>query len=622
MTEQITPWRISAPLKIIEGESLDGYVARVAADQHFLSMRDITTMNRNPYPQRSHASFCDRDELDVIADCLGVDRDILHHHSPHWVSGGRSLNMFGVPVMRRFIEFGARRFSPASLRISPHHRALWSFRTFPFCEESWEFLQDSCPSPLCGRRQAWLHTNGIDLCDYCAEPLTRKATTSVPQELREPLRMLVGLVHPNPDRRRQSWADLPPLLHDLDGGEVLALACELAIAVDPQVARPLAMDKAALPVDGCQMVGALAGAWSLLTDWPMGLENLISERINLNTNNRGDGNKGASYRLLLPTHGQRLPLKAKEQLSRFVDKCRSARDIGYDGTEAMKISGRGLKVLVAMRRAGEIPSIVGITGRRILVLYEKNAIHELAREKRRRVRLVSASQSLGVPTYSVRELVEAGLLEEAPRETGLSEEMHVFKDSVDRLVICLVNKLSHKDSGLNVALPERMIGMGGRPKPWAAVLQAIHEGTLIAGIREGSEPLARRIMVDEQSWDSISTSYQSIITDWGDIKIPKADVADILGIPRLNFHKYSEFLLGRGVYVKNTYMTYVIKLAKKFISQKEMAARLNVHPLVVFQLAKQHQVEIVIHVIYDRQSAESLMPGILSTFGCRQIGSG
>ena len=59
--EHIEPWQVSRSLPIIEGESLDGYVARVAAAHHFPRIAEITQLGGAEVGERSHAAFCDAD---------------------------------------------------------------------------------------------------------------------------------------------------------------------------------------------------------------------------------------------------------------------------------------------------------------------------------------------------------------------------------------------------------------------------------------------------------------------------------------------------------------------------------------------------------------------------------
>ena len=239
MSAALSPWRVTRVLPVIAGESLDGYVARVAAAHHMPRMAQITEVTGEIQLHRPHASFCDDAGLQVLADCLGVSPETIRMHSPFWSPETKLLNFFGTLVPRGFLQFSYRRFSPNALSTSAHHRGLWQFRQLPICTEAWEYLEERCPNPFCRRRQVWRRTAGIDLCDYCAEPLTRAQATSVPESLRDGLKMLVGLIHHDPDRKRNARRHLSPALAELDGGHLLELACVLAPVVDGRVASLL-----------------------------------------------------------------------------------------------------------------------------------------------------------------------------------------------------------------------------------------------------------------------------------------------------------------------------------------------------------------------------------------------
>ncbi len=287
MSTALSPWRVTRVLPIIPGESLDGYVARVAAAHHMPRMAKITEVTGDIQSDRPHASFCDDTGLEILADCLGVSPEITRLHSPLWSPDARMLNLFGTVVPREFLQFSYRRFSPKALSMSAHHRGLWQVRQLPICTETWEYLEEHCPNPSCRRRQIWRRTAGIDLCDYCAEPLTRAQAIPVPENLRECLGMLVGLIHHDPDRRRIARCHLPPDLAELNGGHLLELACTLAPVVDRRVTslfgdRSLCLDSARNHV-----VPALAATWPFLAGWPGAIEQHVAEKLNVGGREKG-----------------------------------------------------------------------------------------------------------------------------------------------------------------------------------------------------------------------------------------------------------------------------------------------------------------------------------------------
>lgn len=616
MTRRSAPWRISRPLPIIPGESLDGYVSRVAADHHMPRLADITQIAGATASIRQHATFCDPNQLDVLTDCLGVDPEVLRLHAPQCTENPLAYNFFGTEVLRHQLQFAHRRFSPAGLMRSPHHRALWTLRFFPFCSETWEYLVDRCPNPSCRRRQFWRRTVGIELCDFCAEPLTRADAVPVPEELRPNLRMLLGLVHPDAAWREQTREQLPPKLVDIGGGDLLELACALSAVVDHRTCRPVRLRTLSLPLAETVIVPALARTWPLLSDWPRSLENLMSDRINRNAKGRGDGNYGASCNFLSSVRYRELPPAVSSVITEFVGQCREARARGLTVAEARKKSGGRSSALVAMRRAGDIPSVLTLFGQRLHVLFDKDAIERLAEVKRPRQRLHGAASQLGVPSYAIHELVHCGALESATLPPGCSDQLAVDQASLSQFIEELLGRFHEFEKGYKFSLAELMMRIGGRPKPWANVLIAIQSGLLPATLKAGNAPLAKRIMLKDDGVLAKCMFTDCVDKDWHNVSITKADAADILNLSVTNFGRYSEFLFGPGRDYQEILMDDVLRRAAQYVSTTELAHRLRIHHVAVRNLAFYRGVKIRSKGLFDRASVKALIPELAeSDFG-------
>jgi hypothetical protein len=79
-------------------------------------------------------------------------------------------DFFGIPVRQYFREPRIRRSSPAALRESPHHRAIWQIKPLHYCPATGELLISKCPNPECGRELAWNTTYGVQHCEFCVGP--------------------------------------------------------------------------------------------------------------------------------------------------------------------------------------------------------------------------------------------------------------------------------------------------------------------------------------------------------------------------------------------------------------------------------------------------------------------
>lgn len=605
--EHIIPWQVSSFLPVIEGESLDGYVARVAAAHHFPRMAEITELGGAVVGERSHAAFCDAKGLEAIAKCLRVDFERLRQHAPMSSPDGSKRTMFGVELSKDHFQFTYRRFSPSALEASPHHRALWTLRLFPFCTETWEYLVDRCPHPACRRQQRWRRTVGIDLCDSCGEPLTRAEANMVPEDLRENLQQLVGLVHPDPLKRKGARQLLPSELAQLAADDLLKLVCLIAPVVDHRAGRPLTLWTLSLDKAKDYIAPALANSWALMKDWPHAFEDLIASRINAHAKARGDGNWGASYRFLWRCRKQKLTAPVKSVVDGFAERCRKATERGYTGQQVADLVGGQVSALVAMRRSGEIPSVLALDGQRLHVLFPKDYIHKLIDKFQPRERVERAASRLGIPSYAVWHLIDLGCLETAPTPPGRSNRLSVRETSLSSFIQALEAQMPPATGDYPHKLDKLMLRLGGGPKPWAAVLAAIARGEMDAAVSPGSRRLGDRIQFRTDGVLSAPAfTDRPKLPD--NLQLFKSDVADMLSLSITNFSRYSECLLGPGDHRSEISVDRALDVAETIISTTEIAARLRLHHTSAFRLASQRGVLVKSEGLFDRSSAEELIP--------------
>ncbi|QCB41163.1 hypothetical protein E5673_02085 [Sphingomonas sp. PAMC26645] len=613
MSTALSPWRVTRVLPIIAGESLDGYVARVAAGHHMPRMAKITEVTGDIQSDRPHASFCDDTGLEILADCLGVSTEITRLHSPLWSPDARMLNLFGTAVPRDFLQFSYRRFSPKALAMSAHHRGLWQVRQLPICTETWEYLEERCPNLNCRRRQVWRRTAGIDLCDYCAEPLTRARAALVPENIRDSMAMLVGLIHHDPDKRRIARRYLPPELSGLGGGHLLELACALAPVVDQRVGSLLHHRSLCLDSARDIVVPALAAAWPFLTGWPGAVEAHVADKLNLGGREKGGSTRKAFYEVLSDRNGLRVSPAVQKLISHIFERCQTARSRGVTILEMAKLIGADRRTLFEMRKAGKLPSFLALDGIRLQVLVDREAVAPMLTRKKTRLRLVQAAEILGTPTYAIRELAHLGLVAVAsvPPGRGDSLQLAVCRDSLEAFRDKLSRRLSPSNEGCPVRLTEAMRGIGGHPKPWARVLQAIAEGDLAASAVDGDAPLADRITIRSEAILSLECFQPTEGMDWSACMVTKSDLAEIMNISPPHFSRHSEFLLGPGPAFREITMDTAHELARRYISTSEMSRKLRLYRRAVGNFARIHGVKPQASGLFSRTEAEQLIPGLL-----------
>ena len=252
----------------------------------------------------------------------------------------------------------------AASQTSGHGCRSWRrLRALPFCPVEWELLVSVCPSDHCGGAgQSWLHTNGVDRCDKCASSLLDAPTERVPEEIRPPLRLLAGLVDPDPARRAASLARLPEEVQAMGEGPAFELAVAVAGFVDPDLraghhARFLRRGVAPLPV--CR---AMAKAWTILSRWPEGFEERAAAALARRDGRFGDGNREATTDLLWLSRSQFAPVEVTDVLTALERRLRGNRHLGLDCKAAAAATGLGPTRIAEIRRMGVLPTVFHLDG--------------------------------------------------------------------------------------------------------------------------------------------------------------------------------------------------------------------------------------------------------------------
>ena len=610
----VEPWRVSRMLPIIEGESLDGYISRVAAAHHFSRLAEVTSQGGAEKNNRQQAAFLDSPGVTAIAECLRIEPSTLLHHAPLMSPDGKRRKIFDIQLAADHFQFAYRRFSPSALEASPHHRALWNLRLFPFCLETWEYLEERCPHPACRRRQRWRRTLGVELCDYCGEPLTNAVAEKVPYELRQNLEYLLGVVHPAPVCRERARGRLPEALRKLDADDLIMLSCMLAAVKDPRRKHPIFSPTFCLDQARNVFVPALAETWPLLEGWPHAFEALLTERLNSSTTGQSTGTYRVAYHFLIRCRRRKLSPALRRLIEEFLSRCRNAPLSGIDGHQAAKIAGRVLYSLLIMRRKGELKSKLCLDGNRFYLLFDRHSVEQLARELKPQVTCEYLTARLGIPRYGVRDLVNRGLLTQSPVPSGRSERLAVFRDSADDLLESLAKVMPETTTDYAVPLSKLMYCLDGGPKPWGAVLAAILDGKLPAALAPGTHRLVDRIYLRSAKVIRLRMFSDRPKLDPQETSISKSDLADMLSLRVFTFSKYSNYLVGPGNHFVDIGLNQALDIAKRVISTTEIAARLQIHHITAYKLATHLGVTSEFLGLFERKSAFTLIPELDDLF--------
>jgi hypothetical protein len=171
--------RNSLPLRCdpIDGESLNGFIARLAKENGFHKVAWVAEIAEIPFPQRWYGD----DDIERLASVAGRDFGELRAIAatlPHPKGGTYVSSMHGRDVPTGVFVRDVRRLCPRCLEISAYHPAIWEMRFVRSCVDHGGRLLAACPT--CKRQLDW-RTDSVCLCS-CGFDLRTAETVAVPEE--------------------------------------------------------------------------------------------------------------------------------------------------------------------------------------------------------------------------------------------------------------------------------------------------------------------------------------------------------------------------------------------------------------------------------------------------------
>ena len=516
------------------------------------------------------------DQLAAVADGMDLEPEALVSRCHGLLPGGdHRRSYFGVSMDCRMLQKRTRRFAPASLRDEPWHRAAWQLRPLPFCERSWTLVTDTCHS--CGVRQRWSRAWGTELCDVCATPLCEGSTPAVPLSLQPSLRYAGGLLHHEAARRSESIDALPERLRPLGASGCFDVLCAVAGVVDPSIR---ASDHPQLPSDSSdpsRTTVAIARAWELLTGWPDAVLGHCDAELARRTGRHGDGNAGASATLLTLDGRNGI----SQPLSVAVGQLRATlveRQPGHvDAREFTRISGIAPRNVARLRRGGCIRSIVGLTETGgVVPLLPVSAALRSRSSARGSLTAEQAAMRIGCTYRGVEELIQMGVLSRSEPSVRdcMSARLRIEASSLDGMFESLSGLCtSPLDGSFELPLNRALWALGGRLKPWSAILRALSDGRLQFALLPGTKPLSERIRLRSEDARQLN-DFVSAFADADprfDPLMSKTDAFAVLNTEARFAPELSARLRTSKGWERTVPSADVIALASRLISLREVA---------------------------------------------------
>jgi len=595
-------------------ESLNGMIARYAASEWIDRMMDITEVAGITNGRQQRVGLGAKWQLERVAERTGIELSELEVRAMPLSADGATRSFFGTAVSKFDIDLTLRRFSPTSLRRSPHHRATNMLRAFPFCPESFEILTAECPAPYCGATQRWYHTIGVDLCDQCGGDLALAEPMPVPDHLRPNLLEAIGLVHPEKGYRTRADRALPDelLRHGRAAAYELLIRLVLLIIRATGVSRIRALG--VLPT--LEMLHATAQAWDLMKGWPAAFDEFAGSRIATRLTPKSDGNNGHTMRFLrIPKTGV-----LAEPVRELIRELKQRYDM--DGVGAAEIRSRTVEVLPAtqflcigtgtlatFRREGLIKAVFGIKMGSPIALCDRPELESLSMAIKSRLSIEATRAMLGISYHGVEQLLATGDLASFTEPFMIANypAPQVTVPSMEELIARL-DALSRSGDVTWPRLHRAVAGIGGRMKPWSPILRAVISGEVEAWIEDGPLPTIRRIRIKPEDVDVLwlKTFDRSAHQFAFSKTVSKADCGETLNIKP---HQHTQLLRTipspKGTRQRVVEVHYVEKLARTRMSATELGARLRRPTQSAYAAACRDGVPWIDFAGFDRDAAEA-----------------
>lgn len=591
-------------------ESFNGFVARRAADERLDRVFELTQLAGAAYP-RTGLHIPPRGDLDALASALDVDRSELESRTLDLSPDGRDRLYMGIPIRRQNLDHRVRRHSRGGLRISPHHRAAWQLRPFPFCRETWELLETECPR--CGTEQRWYHAMGIERCDNCLWDLREGATRSVPQGQREALAAMFDLLHHRPEARDRALARLPSRVAELGPAGCVNLFGLLSSSlVDASVKADDRAVPWAAPAE--TVVRNLAEAWPLVVGYPDALVGRIEKHLRLGDAGPGGGARRGIVRFL------KTPERDREgpEVRALVEEVRAALGVRLlddvregeflDVKAVARTTGRGTAEVTALRRSGALGAVYVLGPRVVIPKYPVAGVAAIVADARERFPIESVAWRFGISEHGAEQLAATGMLDVLANPYFLAAygSVQVRRRSVEAFGERLAGRLRSNPPSDWPRLLDVFKTIPGE-KPWGLALRAISRGELRAGCADPSEWTARHLIVHPQDvacLDRFRFDREAYPGFHFAPSITKRDAEAALSIsPQRGKDLWSD-LLAPGGSRPRIAIADVRSLAAAMISIAELAARMALHPTLAFKMAEAAGLPRFQSVGYEREAAQ------------------
>lgn len=552
-----TPRKIAAPLDILTDESLPGFLCRLA-DWNLIGapsqlLRGIGTWPSGPLSELDLARLARRTGTDRLKLIAAYERS------------------FGPGFNRRMRNWSRRRVSPASLRLSPHHRTIWQVSPLPYCPVTWTNLIDACPECT-----SYLDWDALTLCGACGYDLRDARVVKASEDERAALERFAAILIDG--ELKLAPAELPAELTPIQLAEVIVVVGRSFVAPDNQ--DTLRGQTESL-LEGLRMVEGLPGAVVELAGMTANKkEHPFFGRLGLEISKRVGPVRAAlsAIREMRPVSGMRR-LREARTTNDAMTATELAASVGLERSSLRRMVDRG--VLGPRKPRGQ---------KRACDWFSHDDRTVLEGVIDGRLSAIRWASSVGLCLSDVRQLLSLGLLTEPPDEAVRQsfDGLQLVADQARELRSRLID-LAPVSNAQGLPVSHFFVLAGGGYKPWGSLIQHALEGKLEDGLFHVRDDLGRRIgdawitPRDAKSWLSRGKGMKKIdaiapdaLGSYRPQTLAWTEVEDLLNCYPADVSQLSKLNLIQGLCPGRRPAFNAREaeaLAQEFISGRELCAR-------------------------------------------------
>lgn len=550
-------------------------------------------------------------------DRLGRDAGIRQGNAAPDERGRQRVGFGDLIVEGCHLDHKSRRFSSASLKVSPHHRTDWLNRLLPYCPFSFELLSDACPS--CQKDLRWTEPFGIEYCESCEHDLRKSSSPHLEPPLRRDYRAFADLCSLEEHRRETALTSLPPAIRKTPPGTLLRTALQVGQFVrgnDPIPETHLSR----LPAS--DLAHIVASGMRALTEWPDQFQSWVANEANARRSDqiRYSALKRSvrlfARRIEREPGGRKLIKKLLPEFAQAATGAPVALGAHYSMAEAKKRLQTDYDKIKMLCESGFVENSAferedGTVARRLL---DGERVDQIAADLDGAVRHWEFWTAFRLPSYAIEQLICLDVIKGLtdPAIVTLRKEAMVRREELDRLARRL-GRRARTESPPPCAKSLRVLSheIGGRLKPWGAIWKALIDGDLPFWTRSGGLS-TQHILVEPIAWQkfSVKTFEKGAFPDFPfKTFMNNCDLSEVLNLqPKETIAiRKAELIEPRAYKFTLRYeVEDVLDLAAKYVSITELMRRSEQVKKVVVRKLNEANVKAR-SCLWDRGTAEAVI---------------